>query len=430
MRGAGRVSSRHGARAHPRSRRHGVDDRIRRRGLPAKWPNDARHGIVRACSMLDDIAQAVLAREESCGTCAAATARAATRRASGSTGTSTSCAPRSATRSTARCSIRSIRSSARSSAINEHVDIPQQATRDGRIVYVSNHKSHLDYLVEPLVLDDNGIRPPLIAAGINLFGGPLGLLHRHVTGAIPIRRNTKDPAYLITLKAYVAELLKQHDLFFYPEGRPQLQRRAEAAEDRPAPRGAQRRRAEPGDRADRGRLRPRARGSHPRAPGRRRGGSGRSRASSPRWCATRSATESRAFVTFGAPIPSPAYDPQSRRDVLDARAPRARAIGALYKVLPTAVFAAAMRPSITRRDLEARDRSTHRGAARARTRTSASRAAREAVEEGAPSRSTRAASSSSSAAALPRARPHACCATTRGTIEHLLVPTEHGRRTH
>ena len=39
-----------------------------------------------------------------------------------------------------------------------------------------------------------------------------------MTGAIPIRRNTKDPAYLITLKAYVAEILKKHDLFFYPEG--------------------------------------------------------------------------------------------------------------------------------------------------------------------------------------------------------------------
>src|SRR4029453_19207555 len=92
------------------------------------------------------------------------------------------------------------------------------AVRSHRIVYASNHKSHTDYLVEPLVLDDNGIRPPLIAAGINLFGGPLGLLHRHVTGAIPIRRNTKDPAYLVTLKAYVAEIIKKHDLLFYPEG--------------------------------------------------------------------------------------------------------------------------------------------------------------------------------------------------------------------
>src|SRR5687768_8655293 len=102
--------------------------------------------------------------------------------------------------------------------VDENVAAAQGATRAGRVIYVSNHKSHLDYLVEPLVLDDNGIRPPVTAAGINLFGGPLGLLHRHVTGAIPIRRNTKDPAYLVTLKAYVAEIIKKHDLLFYPEG--------------------------------------------------------------------------------------------------------------------------------------------------------------------------------------------------------------------
>jgi len=102
--------------------------------------------------------------------------------------------------------------------IEEHVSIAQQASLAGRVIYVSNHKSHLDYLVEPLVIDDAGIRPPVTAAGINLFGGPLGLLHRHVTGAIPIRRNTKDPAYLVTLKAYVAELLQRSDLLFYIEG--------------------------------------------------------------------------------------------------------------------------------------------------------------------------------------------------------------------
>ena len=76
----------------------------------------------------------------------------------------------------------------------------------------------MDYLLELLALDDAGLRPPIIAAGINLFGGPLGLIHRHVTGALPIRRNTKDPAYHITLKAYVAELLRTQDFFFYPEG--------------------------------------------------------------------------------------------------------------------------------------------------------------------------------------------------------------------
>src|SRR5205085_6265188 len=50
---------------------------------------------------------------------------------------------------------------------------------------------------------------------------------------------------------------------------------------------------------------------------------------------------SRAFVTFGPPIPASGYDPHSRTDVLDlARLIRAR-VGAQLKVLPTAVFAAA-----------------------------------------------------------------------------------------
>src|SRR5436190_19133018 len=102
--------------------------------------------------------------------------------------------------------------------IGEHIDLVKNAVRGGRVVYASNHRSHCDYLIELLVLDENGVRPPTIAAGITLFGGPLGLLHRHVTGAIPIRRHIKDPAYLVTLKAYVAEMLKKHDLFFYPEG--------------------------------------------------------------------------------------------------------------------------------------------------------------------------------------------------------------------
>ena len=100
--------------------------------------------------------------------------------------------------------------------VAEHIDAAHAATRTGRVIYASNHKSHTDYLVELLVLDENGVRPPIVAAGINLFGGPLGLLHRHVTGAIPIRRNTRDPAYLMTLKAYVAELLRTHDLFLLP----------------------------------------------------------------------------------------------------------------------------------------------------------------------------------------------------------------------
>jgi glycerol-3-phosphate O-acyltransferase len=227
------------------------------------------------------------------------------------------------------------------------------ATRTHRIVYASNHRSHTDYLVEPLVLDDNGIRPPVIAAGINLFGGPLGLLHRHVTGAIPIRRNTKDPAYLITLKAYVAESLNKHDLFFYPEGG-----RSYSGELKTAKTGLIHAALQAG-RTDlvvvpaavsydlvledhvlaRQRVKKRQR---PFA---------RELAEMVRYAV---GYRSRAFVTFGAPIPAADCDPQSRREVLAlTHLIRAR-IGALYKVLPTALFASAMRPSITRRDLEQR----------------------------------------------------------------------------
>jgi glycerol-3-phosphate O-acyltransferase len=236
---------------------------------------------------------------------------------------------------------------------HEHLHHAEAAARNHRIVYASNHKSHTDYLVEPLVLDDNGIRPPLIAAGINLFGGPLGLVHRHITGAIPIRRNSKDPAYLITLKAYVAEILKKHDLFFYLEGGRSYSGELKAAktgllhaaltanhhdmvvvpvaiaydlvlEDFVLSRQRTKKQSRPFTRELAELVR--------HAVGYR----------------------SRAFVTFGAPIASGAYDPQSRTEVLElARLIRSR-IGAMYKVLPTAVFAAAMRPSITRRDLEDR----------------------------------------------------------------------------
>src|ERR1700741_3309133 len=39
--------------------------------------------------------------------------------------------------------------------IPEHLHHVLNATRAHRIVYASNHKSHTDYLIEPLVLDDN-----------------------------------------------------------------------------------------------------------------------------------------------------------------------------------------------------------------------------------------------------------------------------------
>jgi glycerol-3-phosphate O-acyltransferase len=237
--------------------------------------------------------------------------------------------------------------------MDEHVEIARRATAAGRVVYISNHKSHLDYLVEPLVLDDSGVRPPVIAAGINLFGGPLGLIHRHVTGAIPIRRNTKDPAYLVTLKAYVAELLRRHDLLFYIEGG-----RSYSGELKPPKTGllhatlqAQRHDAV---------IVPMAVAydivledhilAH-QAAKRRSRPFGREVAEMVRYAV---GYQSRAFVTFGTPINTSGYDPEARRDIMALAHLTRDTIGMLYKVLPSAVLAAALRPSITRRDLETR----------------------------------------------------------------------------
>jgi glycerol-3-phosphate O-acyltransferase len=63
---------------------------------------------------------------------------------------------------------------------------------------------------------------------------------------------------------------------------------------------------------------------------------------------------SRAFVTFGDPIRMADYDGTSRRAVLDLAHRVRREIGRLYKVLPSALVASAMRPSTTRQDLEGR----------------------------------------------------------------------------
>ena len=236
----------------------------------------------------------------------------------------------------------------------EHIEHAQTAVAAGRrIIYASNHKSHIDYLVQPLVLDDNGVRPPVIAAGINLFGGALGLLHRHVTGAVPIRRDMKDPAYLATLKAYISELLRQHDLFLYLEGG-----RSYSGELKPFKTGllhaaAQARRSDTvvvpvavaydfvledvilaRQRVKRGQR-----------------AFAREVAEMVR-CAV--GYQSRAVVNFGAPLPLDDCDPDDRRSMLQLSRRLRADIGRLYKVLPTALVSAAMRPSIDRRELEDR----------------------------------------------------------------------------
>lgn len=237
--------------------------------------------------------------------------------------------------------------------IAERADVAARATREHRVVYISNHRSHTDYLIEPLVLEDSAIRPPVIAAGINLFGGPLGLLHRYVTGAIPIRRNTKDPAYLITLKAYVAEILGRHDLLFYIEGG-----RSYSGELKPPKTGLVHAALQAGhpnlvflpcaisyDLVLEDFILSRQRVKKQQRP------FSRELAEMVRYAV---GYRSRAYVTFGDPLPVGGCDPHARRDVLDLAHHVRDTIGRLVKIVPTSLFATAMRPSATRAELEAR----------------------------------------------------------------------------
>ena len=235
----------------------------------------------------------------------------------------------------------------------EHVERAVAAAAAGRVFWASNHKSHADYLIEPIVLDDAGIRPPVIAAGINLFGGPLGLLHRHVTGAVPIRRNTKDPAYLITLKAYIAELLRRHDILFYPEGG-----RSYSGELKPPKTGLIH--AAMQAEVENLVILPLAISYDLVLEDRilsRQGVKRRQRSFSGELAEmVRDAVgyRSRAFITFGPPIPTAGLDPQSRRDMLDLAHSVLDSIGRLYKVTPTALVASTMRPRTERGELVAR----------------------------------------------------------------------------
>jgi len=237
--------------------------------------------------------------------------------------------------------------------VPEHIERAIDATERGHVVYVSNHKSHLDWLVEPIVLDDHGIRLPLMAAGINLFGGALGLLHKHITGAIPIRRENKDPVYLATLKAYVAEILKRHDVLYYAEGG-----RSYGGELKSSKTGL----LQAALGSDRSALfvLPMAVSYDIVLEEKMLVRQATSRAKRPfsqeiaEMAKLSVGFRSRAFVTFGHAIPLSDYDPESRRDLVQLVHRIQHDIGRLYKVVPTALVASAMRPHTTRGDLAAR----------------------------------------------------------------------------
>jgi glycerol-3-phosphate O-acyltransferase len=95
----------------------------------------------------------------------------------------------------------------------------RRVAADKPLVLCPSHKSHVDYLILSYVFYENGLTPPLVAAGINLAFWPFGAIARR-GGAFFIRRSFRgDKIYGATLRAYVKYLLRERfTQEFFPEG--------------------------------------------------------------------------------------------------------------------------------------------------------------------------------------------------------------------
>jgi glycerol-3-phosphate O-acyltransferase len=95
----------------------------------------------------------------------------------------------------------------------------REAAKDGTLVFLPSHKSHIDYILLARIFFRRKVPMPLIAAGDNLNFFPLGPLLRRA-GAFYIRRSFHgDRLYAAVVDAYVRRLLKDgYSLEFFLEG--------------------------------------------------------------------------------------------------------------------------------------------------------------------------------------------------------------------
>jgi glycerol-3-phosphate O-acyltransferase len=88
------------------------------------------------------------------------------------------------------------------------IDRLRAAARDGALVLLPSHKSHVDYLILSYVFNQQNLPLPLIAAGDNLNFFPVGGVFRR-GGAFFIRRSFRgDRLYAAVVDAYVRRLLR------------------------------------------------------------------------------------------------------------------------------------------------------------------------------------------------------------------------------
>ncbi len=95
----------------------------------------------------------------------------------------------------------------------------RKRAKQGPLIYVPSHKSHIDYLVLNYVLYTSHMHPPRIAAGENLTFWPMGHIFRKC-GAFFIRRSFRGARlYSEVLNRYIQSLLEEgHPIEFFIEG--------------------------------------------------------------------------------------------------------------------------------------------------------------------------------------------------------------------
>jgi len=101
----------------------------------------------------------------------------------------------------------------------EGLAIVRKYARNGSLIYIPSHKSHIDYLVLNYILIEHHMHVPRVAAGQNLTFWPMGYIFRKA-GAFFIRRSFKGASlYPKIFSRYIKELLKEgHPLEFFIEG--------------------------------------------------------------------------------------------------------------------------------------------------------------------------------------------------------------------
>ncbi len=101
----------------------------------------------------------------------------------------------------------------------EGVERIRAAAREGSVVLLPSHKSHIDYIVLSCILRRRSLQLPVIAAGDNLSFFPIGPLLRR-GGAFFIRRTFRgDRLYAAVVDAYIRRLLREGWMIeFFMEG--------------------------------------------------------------------------------------------------------------------------------------------------------------------------------------------------------------------